>query len=158
MPREIQVVSVDNSNGELVFRALRAINARFEDSLVNAFLGDPNSICLTAWQKDEFAGWITGYRLQRFREVQVLLYEIDVVDSFRQRGVATKLIEKLEESARRLGASEIWVLTAEDNTPAMGLYAKTGFQRERMNDVFWRLDLAGKVQGSIGTSLKKRKA
>jgi ribosomal protein S18 acetylase RimI-like enzyme len=66
---------------------------------------------------------------------------------FRQRGVATRLVEKLEGVARRLGASEIWVLTAEDNTPAMRLYEKTGFQRERMNDVFWRLDL-----GANGTS------
>jgi len=150
---EIEIVSVASSNREFALRALVAMKVRFEEVFVTAFLDDPNSICLTAWQEDKFAGWITGYRLQRFREVQVLLYEIDVVESFRHRGVATKLIKKLEEIALRLGASEIWVLTAEDNAPAMRLYERAGFQRERMNDVFWRLDLG--VNGTPGPEKRK---
>lgn len=57
---------------------------------------------------------------------QYLLYEVDVVESHRRRGVATALLGRVAELARERGVREGFVLTEPDNTPANALYSSVG--------------------------------
>lgn len=66
---------------------------------------------------------------------QFLLYDVEVVESHRRRGVATALLAKVAELARQRGVAEGFVLTEPDNDPANGLYEKAGGSRSEV--VMW---------------------
>jgi len=48
------------------------------------------------------------------------------MEGARRHGVASALIDKLKQLGRDRGCVSMWVLTDEDNAPAMGLYRRTG--------------------------------
>ena len=47
--------------------------------------------------------------------------------SMRRVGAGTALIEAVGDEARRAGCSTLWVLTTNDNTPALRFYQRAGF-------------------------------
>ena len=56
------------------------------------------------------------------------------------RGIGTKLLQKLEDHAQAQGCRKIWVITTNDNLPALGWYQKRGYRlvrvyRDAMNQV-----------------------
>jgi aminoglycoside 3-N-acetyltransferase I len=55
---------------------------------------------------------------------QFLLYDVDVEESHRRRGVASALLARVAELARERGIAEGFVLTEPDNDAANALYAK----------------------------------
>ena len=64
-----------------------------------------------------------------------LVYDVDVVESHRRRGVGTALLERLAALAREHGIEEGFVLTEPDNEAANLLYAKVGGVRSEV--VMW---------------------
>lgn len=120
---------------------LKEIINRGHGSLVpnRKFFSDRKNILLVAFHDNKLAGFLWGFLLihpDRPRPA-LFLYSVEVWESFRQRGIATLLVEKLKAKARKLQCSEIFVFTNETNMPAMKLYSKTGGIRETMNDVMF---------------------
>src|SRR5215204_3519661 len=97
------------------------------------FLAHPDTLLLVARWDGEACGFLTAYRLQRFerRRAEVLLYEIGVQEPFQRRGAGHALVEEAKRWAAEAGADELWVLTEDDNAPALALYAATGSREER---------------------------
>ena len=56
------------------------------------------------------------------------LTELYVMDEYRQRGIASKLIAFAEQVAAQKGARSILVQTGDDNLPALSLYKKRGYE------------------------------
>jgi ribosomal protein S18 acetylase RimI-like enzyme len=56
------------------------------------------------------------------------LTELYVIQEFRQQGVASDLIAFAEKIAIQKGAKSIYVQTGDDNTPALSLYHKHGYE------------------------------
>jgi len=55
--------------------------------------------------------------------------EIISLDSFiENRGLGTKLIEKVTEVAKNVNCNRVWLVTTNDNTRAIGFYQKRGFE------------------------------
>ena len=46
----------------------------------------------------------------------------------RRTGVAGRLVERLLDEARGAGAAQVWVVTTNDNLPALGFYQRAGFR------------------------------
>src|SRR5262245_41726820 len=88
---------------------------------VRAFLADPLSILIVAYLDGEPAGFIRAHELRQFdsRRPQMFLYEIGTEPRFQRRGVARALIAELETLSRASDAEEIFVVTNEENGPAM---------------------------------------
>jgi ribosomal protein S18 acetylase RimI-like enzyme len=99
-----------------------------------ALLRDPRTIFLVAFEDRAPAGFILAYELPRRHgfTVTLCIYEVDVDEAFRRRGVASLLFRELERIARERGIEEAFVLTDADNAAAMGLYESVGGVR---NDV-----------------------
>jgi aminoglycoside 6'-N-acetyltransferase len=57
------------------------------------------------------------------------LYDVDVVESHRRRGIAKALLARLDELARERGIGEGFVLTEPDNDAANALYRSAGATR-----------------------------
>src|SRR4051812_28498161 len=68
----------------------------WDDEQGQRFLAHPDTLLLVARWNGKACGVLSAYRLQRFdlRRAEVLLYEIDVEESFKRRGVGRALIEE----------------------------------------------------------------
>ena len=69
----------------------------------------------------------------------MFLYELDVDERFRRRGIGRALVEEARELGKRVGAKEMWVETSYDNEPAQATYAAAGGTRaeEPVLDFEW---------------------
>jgi aminoglycoside 3-N-acetyltransferase I len=106
------------------------------------FLADDRMIFLVAFDGSEPMGFLFGYELMRRHGDPTILfvYEVDVRERYRRRGVATKLFGELERLVRERGIRRAFVLAAEGNEPAMRLYESVGGVRPYDGDVMWRFE------------------
>jgi len=94
-----------------------------------ALLDDPQVIFLVAFDDGETPlGFVLAYELPRRHgdATQLLVYEVDVDEGHRRRGIGKALLGGLATIARERGIVEGWVLTDEDNEAAMALYRSAG--------------------------------
>jgi len=73
-------------------------------------------------------GFVLAHHLPRRHEpsAKLLVYEVDVGETHRGRGVGTALLVELARVARELGIPQGWVLTDDWNEAAMALYRSAG--------------------------------
>lgn len=114
-----------------------------QDSALREFLEDARCYLLLAVEEDRAVGSLNGYFLPRpYRsEPQFLLYEIDVREDCRRRGIGRALVERFHAEAKLAGAYEVWVLTDESNRAGMGLYERARMARAPGETVMWERSL-----------------
>ncbi len=102
-----------------------------------ALLSDPATIFLVAFDGDAPVGFVFGYELaRRHGDAQMLfVYELDVNDAYRRRGIATRLLTGLLRIAEDDGIRDAFVLTEPDNEAANAVYEKVG--GTRVDTVMW---------------------
>lgn len=86
----------------------------------------------------------TGFILARVAAGEAEILSLAVNPNRRRRGTATALVRVAADHAHGLGATEIFLEVAIENTAACGLYAGLGFHE------------VGRRQGYYGTGLDKR--
>jgi ribosomal protein S18 acetylase RimI-like enzyme len=75
----------------------------------------------------ELAGFAYAHVLLRIDgDTSVFLYELDVDERFRRRGLGRALVEQARALGVELGAKEMWVETSYDNDPARRTYEAAG--------------------------------
>jgi ribosomal protein S18 acetylase RimI-like enzyme len=122
----MRIVELSDDDGHLIAAAVRMF--RGADGIDHTlFLRDPATVALVALEGADVIGWAWG---QRERHVcgysQLLLYEIDVAEPVRRRGVGSSLMSVILEIGRREGHAKVWLFTGSDNTAAKGLYQAMG--------------------------------
>lgn len=71
---------------------------------------------------DEIAGLVTYHMADGACEVVTL-------DSLREgQGIGTALLEAVAQVARQAGCQRVWLITTNDNLPALGFYQRRGFR------------------------------
>src|SRR6478752_6666574 len=97
---------------------------------------------LGAGDEDEPVGFVLAYELHRRQgdASMLLVYEVDVDEAHRHRGVATSLLDELARIARERGIGEGFVLTEVDNDAANALYASAGGERRDVVEWDFRYD------------------
>lgn len=133
----IQIKKISQSNIDEKFIAdinflLEEDNKAWDPANGNKFILNEGSALFVAESEQKLVGFAYAYKLQRFdkRSCSVLLYEIEVLNTYRHQGIGTKLIENIKNWAKEIDADEIWVLTGKDNNSAQNLYKKTGATEE----------------------------
>ena len=75
----------------------------------------------------EVAGFAYAYVLLRIDgDTGIFLYELEVDERFRRRGLGRALVDEARALAERVGALKMWVDTSYDNEPARRTYAAAG--------------------------------
>ena len=75
------------------------------------------------------AGWgvVRIEKATRLDQIEAAAHLMDAVDEPSQgRGIGTALVNGLDSLARSLGCYGMWVLTDDDNLPAVGAYRAAG--------------------------------
>ncbi len=105
-------------------------------------LDDERTIFLVAFAGRDPIGFVLAYQLlRRHGDPSILfVYEVDVDERYRRRGVAAALLRETARLARGGGIREGFVLTNASNEAAMGLYESAGGLRPNDDDVMWGFD------------------
>jgi aminoglycoside 3-N-acetyltransferase I len=100
-------------------------------------LADPRVLMLVAFDGERPVGFVLAHELPRRHgdRSKLFVYEVDVAETHRRRGIASALLERLAELARERGIRVGFVLTDEDNVAANALYRSAGGTSEA--DVIW---------------------
>jgi len=124
------------------------------DSL-SAFLANPANFLLigVAVAEDgleEPVGYLLAYRLQGpdRQAAQMFIYEVDVAEAWRRRGLASALLEEIRRLARAEGMFEAFVLTSRGNEAARRLYTRTGAVVEDDAALLYVYPLPDRARGS----------
>jgi GNAT superfamily N-acetyltransferase len=93
-----------------------------------ALLADPRSLMLVAFDREWPVGFVLAHELPRRHgdRSKLFVYEVDVAETHRRRGIGKALLARLAEIARERGIRIGFVLTDEDNVPANALYGSAG--------------------------------
>jgi aminoglycoside 3-N-acetyltransferase I len=130
---------------ELARQALAEIHERrpVAEAAISSFLNDPVCYLILAVEDGRVLGSLNGYSLRQpdRHRTQFLLYEIDVLQEHRRRGVGTALVNAFTDEARAAGAFEVWVVSNESTSAALAMYRKCGYRRENDDDVMLSLQL-----------------
>jgi aminoglycoside 6'-N-acetyltransferase I len=94
----------------------------------DSLLADPRTLMLVAFDGERPVGFVLAHELPRRHgdPAKLFLYEVDVAESYRRRGIASALLAQLAELARERGIRTGFVLTEPDNGPANALYRSAG--------------------------------
>ena len=100
-----------------------------------ALLADPRTLMLVAFEGKRPVGFVLAYELPRRHgeRARLFLYEVDVAETHRRRGMASALLQRLAELARERGISTGFVLTDPGNGPANSLYRTAGGATEKVS-------------------------
>jgi ribosomal protein S18 acetylase RimI-like enzyme len=106
-------------------------------------LADSRSLLLVAFEAERPVGFVLAPELPRRHgdRANLFVYEVDVAESHRRRGIASALLARLAELARERGIRVGFVLTEPDNEPANALYRSAGGTSQL--DVEWTFSYAG---------------
>jgi len=133
--------------------AVRAFKSRANSSIsLAAFLANPANFLLVAAAESESepAGYLLAYRLQRpDREAaQMFIYEVDVAEGWRRRGLGSALLDEILRLARAEDMCEAFVLTSRGNEAARSLYAGTGAVVEDETAMLFVYPLSDRARGA----------
>lgn len=105
------------------------------------FIARPDTVAFLAVEDGHLVAWAWGYRqLRPDGDSMLLLYELEVVEHARRRGIGRSLVEAFLALAQTEGHRKMWLITGEDNGPAKALYKSTGGGRSDKDDVgYWWL-------------------
>lgn len=107
---------------------------RPSQSYLRGLLGGDSFIALAALKGDVVVGGIAAYELKKFEQErsEIYIYDLAVAAQHRREGVATAMIERLQEIAASRGAYVIFVQadTGVEDEPAVALYTKLGTRED----------------------------
>ena len=100
------------------------------------FIGQRNAKTWVAEARGEIVGFVVAER--HLRQVAHII-TIDVIKSWRRRGVGAKLMGAVEDWARQQGLRMVYLETAEDNVAAQRFYQERGYEQiETLKDYYAR--------------------
>ena len=115
---------------------------RFSRNTMRQLIRDPASKTWIAEEQEEMAGFAIIFWAQPPEQPLAYIQTLEVAPTQRKRGIAGKLLRRLEESARMAGAHVIWMHVAETNTPAIRLYEAHGYSQQGREENYYAKDIA----------------
>ena len=107
-----------------------------------ALLADPRTLLLVAFDGERPVGFVLAHVLSRRHgdRAKLFVYEVEVAESHRRRGIASALLGRLGELARERRIRTGFVLTEPGNDAANALYRDAGAAGEEV--VQWTFSYA----------------
>ena len=108
-----------------------------------ALLADPRTLMLVAFDGVRPVGFVLAHELPRRHgdRSKLFVYEVDMAEAHRRRGIAKALLARLGDFARERGIRVGFVLTDADNAAGNALYRSVGGVSREV--VEWEFRYAG---------------
>lgn len=107
---------------------------------IGRFLAEPTHHLLVAYADGKPVGFVSGVEMTHpDKGTEMFLYELAVDEDHRQRGIGAALVNALRDLATANDCYDMWVLTDDDNEPALKTYKKSGTSESSSHVMFtWR--------------------
>lgn len=123
----VRIVRVGPGDIEAVQAAAACFDYPPRVDATERFLNAADHHLLLAYDGADVAGMITGVELTHpDKGTEMFLYELGVLEQFRNRGIGRALVRALADLAVRQGCYGMWVLTEDDNRAAIRAYTAAG--------------------------------
>ncbi len=99
-----------------------------DNAYLERLLASDSFIAVVALKDDEVVGGLAAYELRKFEQErsEIYIYDLAVSETHRRQGIATALINELQQIAAARGAWVIFVQADVGDDPAIALYTKLG--------------------------------
>ena len=90
------------------------------------------SSCWWRWRTESLSADFVAYELEKFEQArrELYIYDLAVAVAHRRRGIATALIQRLQEIASDRDAWVIFIQADYGDEPAIALYSKLGTRED----------------------------
>ena len=124
-----------------------------DPALAREFLADPRHHLAVALDQDLVIGFASGvHYIHPDKPAEFWVNELGVAESHRGQGIGKAVLQALLVAGRQLGCAQAWVLTDDDNGPAMAVYRAAGGVEEARPSTMFTFDLtAAEKRGSLRT-------
>ena len=94
-------------------------------------LEDERNVLFVALEHAEIIAYALAYRVPSIYSPAQLayLYDIEVLEEHRRKGIGRQLIEALKKELKMAGVTELWLGTATDNVSGQALFSATGAEK-----------------------------
>jgi aminoglycoside 3-N-acetyltransferase I len=102
------------------------------DSYLESLLSKPHFIVIVAMRDNKVVGGLAAYELEKFEQDrrEIYIYDLAVDVEHRRKGIATKLIQELQQIAKKRRAYVIYVQADQGDMPAIRLYESLGVKED----------------------------
>jgi len=101
----------------------------FTKRQISYLLTDYNTIALVAKANSDIAGFIIAQVEIENNLLFGHIITINVAPHYRRKGIATNMLQEIENILKQKGMSECHLEVREDNSTALKLYQKSGYQK-----------------------------
>jgi ribosomal protein S18 acetylase RimI-like enzyme len=123
----VEIRALGRGDDEHVAAASHLFDRPLDEAAARRFLDDERHHLLVAYVDGHPAGFVSGVEMTHpDKGTEMFLYELEVEESFRRRGLGRALVERLRDLARERGCYGLWVLTDEHNVAALATYEGSG--------------------------------
>ena len=129
---------------ELMINFVDDENTQYNIDILKQFIDGENNYGFIAKENNMITGFATGYLLLHPDGSSVFYFDtIDVMREFQNKGVGTRLMNYARDYAKKLGCSEMFLVTNRSNLSACKCYEKSGGISEANDDVVYVYDFEG---------------
>jgi ribosomal-protein-alanine N-acetyltransferase len=115
---------------------------RFPRRYMQQLVSSPTAATWIAEEDHQMTGFAIVEWTSESEDTIAYIQTLEVAPAHRKRGIATKLLLRLETSASTAGATAIGLHVAESNAPAIHLYQAHGFLPQGREDDYYAPGIA----------------
>ena len=139
MMQEIKDVNIREMKADDITRVLEIENSCFNTPWTRAsFERESEDVCyaryLSAFLERKLIGYIGGWLILD----ELHITNLAVKKDYRRRGIASRLLVRLEELARKQGSKHVLLEVRESNKAARELYVDHGFSQEGLRENYYQ--------------------
>lgn len=95
-------------------------------------MNDGSAIVYGCFDGSQLLGYLWAYEMQFREERRIYISEVHIDQRLRGQGFGSQLIKSVETEARNRGIKALYIHTEANNSGAIRLYERLGFQTERI--------------------------
>ncbi|MFM2387895.1 MAG: hypothetical protein RL660_2652 [Bacteroidota bacterium] len=141
--RIIRLKATDTAILQALLEKLVQPEEKLTSEHLRTLLSDKCVYIYIAAEEDELLGYVYAFRFPSLysNDYMAYLYDIEVKEEYRQRGIGKALIAALKNQLTLDGVDELWLGTATDNVSGQALFSKAGGLKsdETFNDFTFEL-------------------
>ena len=126
---------------ELMKDVLEDDNMVFNIGYLNNFIKNDNSFGFIAKEEDNIVGFAYAYTLLRPDGKNMFyLHSIGMLPTYQDKGYGTQLLSFIKEYSKKIGCSEMFVITDKGNPRACHVYEKLGGKNDFDDEIVYVYD------------------
>ena len=132
---------LEENDLELMKEVLKDDNMIFNLEYLNNFINNQNAYGFIAKEENKIVGFAYAYTLLRpDGKMMFYLHSIGILLNYQNKGYGSKLLHFIKEYSKKIGCSEMFVITDKDNPRACNVYEKLGGKNDHDNEIVYVYD------------------